>query len=85
VLFAAKAWTLMLIITAPRQPHVTLFSSTGWLGLALASLALSLVWVRLPIVPSVELVVGHSLCGATVAVALLRLWRGQRTPTLRLQ
>jgi len=83
VAFAAKAWVLMLVLTLPRRNNVAVLSTSTWFGLSVASVALSLIWIRLPIAASVELVVAHALCGATFMLAVLQLWRVQRTPSLR--
>jgi hypothetical protein len=85
VLFAAKAWTLTLLLALPRRRDLALLSTPAWLGISLVALGLSVLWMRLPIVGAVQLVVAHSLCGATFAVLLLQLWRVQRAPALRIQ
>lgn len=84
VAFAIKAWVVFLTLSLPRRDDVSWLATTTWLALSAASVALSLLWIRLPLVPAVELVVGYSLCGATFTVGMLQLWRAQRASTMPL-
>ncbi len=82
--YVIKAWVLMLAMTWQSKHEVARFAGSIRIGLALASLALSVVWIRVDVPPSVELGLGYTLCGATLIVAVLRLWRTPRHAGLSL-
>lgn len=79
VAFAAKAWLVLLFATtsSPRVP--ARLTVRLWVPAALASVLLSAVWMRIGLLPSIELLVGATLFVASLLVALVVAWRAQRS------
>lgn len=79
VAFAFKAWLVLLFATtaSPRRPSRS--TARVWVPAALVSVLLSALWMRMGLLPSMELLVGASLFVATLLVVLGVAWRAQRS------